>query len=217
VAGQNPDARQANLDALRLIGRLCHEHGLLVTFATWQQRPLTSEQDRLVSGLAEEETALSGYCYEGLRTLLDAVPEIDVVQFRVNHESGVGTQVSAADFWNRCTDAVADVARRNARPLILDLRAKGLTDSMIDHAFAMGLHVEVPTKYWCEHAAMPHHITAMRSEELAQLDNFNHSRRYSYADLLKKPRYFDVIYRLWNYGSTNLFLWETPTMRDVSR
>jgi hypothetical protein len=25
--------------------------------------------------------------------------------------------------------------------------------------------------------------------------------------MLKKPRYFDVIYRLWNYGSTNLFLW----------
>ena len=47
----------------------------------------------------------------------------------------------------------------------------------------------------------------MRSEELAQLDNFNHSRRYSYADMLRKPRFYDVIFRLWNYGSTNLFLW----------
>jgi hypothetical protein len=38
----------------------------------------------------------------------------------------------------------------------------------------------------------------------------NSSRRYSYGDLLKKPRWYDVIYRLWNYGSTNLFLWADP-------
>jgi predicted transcriptional regulator len=36
--------------------------------------------------------------------------------------------------------------------------------------------------------ALPYHIPIMRSEELAQLDNFNHSRRYSYADMLRKPR-----------------------------
>lgn len=81
---------------------------------------------------------------------------------------------------------------------------------MIVHAFSKGLQVEVPTKYWCEHAALPYHLSVMRSEEIAQLDNFNHSRRYSYADMLRKPKYFDVFYRLWNYGSTNLFLWGDP-------
>lgn len=81
------------------------------------------------------------------------MPEIDIVQFRVNHESGVGTQMSAEDFWMQCTDA------------------------MIAHAHARGLQVEVPTKYWCEHATLPYLISAMRSEELKQLDNFNHSRR----------------------------------------
>lgn len=25
--------------------------------------------------------------------------------------------------------------------------------------------------------------------------------------MLKKPKYYDVFYRLWNYGSTNLFIW----------
>ena len=198
---------EKNLAALRRIGRLCHEHGISFALATWQQRPWTAEQDRLVEGLPEEEKALGDYCYAGLKALIAAVPEIDVVQFRVNHESGVGDQVSAADFWNRCADAVADVAKETGRPLILDLRAKGLTDSMIAHAFSRGLQVEVPTKFWCEHAALPYHLSVMRSEELAKLDNFNHSRRYSYANLLKKPRYFDVLYRLWNYGSTNLFLW----------
>ncbi|WP_195543699.1 hypothetical protein [Massiliimalia timonensis] len=199
-----------NLKALRQIGKMCHERGILFTLATWQQRPWTSEQDRLVGGLPEEEKALSEYCYAGLKALIQAVPEIDIVQFRVNHESGVGTQISAEDFWNHCTDAVAEVADETGRPLILDLRAKGLTDSMIKYAFSKGLQVEVPTKFWCEHAALPYHLSVMRSEEIAQLDNFNHSRRYSYADMLRKPKYFDVFYRLWNYGSTNLFLWGDP-------
>ena len=207
VVGQSDAARDENLRMLRRMGQMCHEHGILFEFGTWQQRPWTSEQKQLVTGLADDETVLGEYCYKGLRALIHAVPEIDIIQFRVNHESGVGTQVSAEDFWNHCTDAVAEIATEDGRPLILDLRAKGLTDTMISHAFSKGLHVEVPTKYWCEHAAMPHHITIMRSEELAKLDNLNHSRRYSYADMLKKPRYYDVIYRLWNYGSTNLFLW----------
>ena len=207
VNGLSSSARAANLAALRRIGSACHSYGMKFVLATWQQRPWTTAQERLVVGLPEEEKAFSDYCYEGIKSLLTAAPEIDVVQFRVNHESGVGTQVSAEEFWMHCTDAVADVAAESGRPLILDLRAKGLTDTMIAHAFSRGLSVEVPTKYWCEHAALPYHIPVMRSEELAQLDNFNHSRRYSYADMLRKPRFYDVIFRLWNYGSTNLFLW----------
>lgn len=207
VRGLSKEQQQENLQALRRIGALCHSYGLQFTFATWQQRPWTDEQDRLVDGLPESEAALCEYCFSGLRALCLAVEEIDIVQFRVNHESGVGTQVSAGDFWNRCTDAVAEAAKESGRPLILDLRAKGLTDQMVAHAFSRGLQVEIPTKYWCEHAALPYHLSIMRSEELAQLDNFNHARRYSYADLLKKPAYVDVLFRLWNYGSTNLFLW----------
>jgi hypothetical protein len=207
VKGLSLQEREANLAALRQVGALCHHYGMQFVFATWQQRPWTTGQDQLVLNLPPDVKGLSDYCYAGLKNLIAAVPEIDIVQFRVNHESGVGDQVSAEDFWNHCTDAVADAAAETGRPLILDLRAKGLTDSMIAHAFSRGLPVEVPTKYWCEHAALPYHISVMRSEELSRLDNFNHSRRYSYADMLRKPRFYDVIYRLWNYGSTNLFLW----------
>jgi hypothetical protein len=207
VKGLSVSGREENLAALRRAGALCRQYGMQFVFAAWQQRPWTAAQDQLVLNLPPDVRGLSDYCYDGLKNLISAVPEIDIVQFRVNHESGVGDQVSAEDFWNRCTDAVADAAAETGRPLILDLRAKGLTESMIAHAFSRGLPVEVPTKYWCEHAALPYHITVMRSEELARLDNFNHSRRYSYADMLRKPRFYDVIYRLWNYGSTNLFLW----------
>src|SRR6185369_17274653 len=66
------------------------------------------------------------------------------------------------------------------------------------------------TKHWCEHTGLPYHLTRMRTEELDRLANLNHSRRYSYADLLRKPQAFDVIYRLWTYGSTCLFVWGDP-------
>lgn len=198
---------EKNLKQLKRIGKKCHKYGLKFVFATWQQRPWTAEQDKMVDGLPEQEKDLSEYCYEGLKELLRAVPEIDVVQFRVNLESGVGTEISAEAFWNLCIDAVADAGKMIGKKFILDLRAKGLTEDMITHAFNADLQVEVPTKYWCEHAALPYHITAMRSEEIAQMDNYNHSRRYSYADMLQKPKRYSVIFRLWNYGSTNLFLW----------
>jgi hypothetical protein len=196
-----------NLSALRRIGRLCHDYGMDFVLATWQQRQAKNKDEQTVMGLPEDEKDLSEFCYQGIKALITAVPEVDIVQFRVNHESGVGTMVSAEDFWNHCADAVAAVADETGRSITLDLRAKGMTDSMLDHAFSLGLPVEVATKFWCEHAALPYHLSVMRTEELERLDNFNFSRRYSYADMLRKPKYYDVIFRLWNYGSTNIFLW----------
>lgn len=202
--------REENLRALRHMVASCHQYGIQFVLATWQQRPWTTAQESLVSHLPESELGLSDYCHAGLIALLKAVPDIDIVQFRVNHESGVGTQVSAEDFWKRCIDAVYEAGVQLGKRFTMDLRAKGLTETMVDHAQALNLDVEVPTKYWCEHAALPYHLSIMRTEELTQLDNFNHSRRYSYADMLRKPKKYDVIFRLWNYGSTNLFLWGDP-------
>ena len=210
--------REDNLWALRTAVETCHRYGIQFVFATWQQRPWTTKQESLVHDLPESETALRDYCHDGIIALLKAVPGIDIVQFRVNHESGVGTQVSAEDFWNNCQNAVAEAGRQLGKRFTVDLRAKGLTESIVEHGQTLGLDIEVPTKYWCEHAALPYHLSIMRSEELAKLDNFNHSRRYSYADMLRKPKKYDVIYRLWNYGSTNLFLWgEADYVRRFSQ
>lgn len=200
-------SREDNLNALRMAVRICHRYGIRFVLATWQQRPWTTKQESLVHDLPESEAALNEYCHDGIIALLNAVPDIDIVQFRVNHESGVGSQVSAEDFWNNCQDAVAEAGKQLGKRFTLDLRAKGLTEAIVEHGQALGLDIEVPTKYWCEHAALPYHLSIMRSEELAHMENFNHSRRYSYADMLQKPKKYDVIYRLWNYGSTNLFLW----------
>ncbi|MFN2129712.1 MAG: hypothetical protein ACK2VD_04255 [Anaerolineae bacterium] len=206
VVDLDEEQRERNLERLRAIGRGCHRRAIEFVLGTWQQRPWTANQALQVEGLPEGEQALGQYCAAGLETLLRSCEEIDGVQFRVNFEAGLGDQRSNEAFWWQLIDAVA----RCGRPVRLDLRAKGLTDGMIAYAQARGLEIAVPTKYWCEQTGLPHHLTQMRSEELTRLDNLNHSRRYSYADLLRKPRRFDVLYRLWTLGSTTLFLWGDP-------
>jgi hypothetical protein len=196
----------ARLEHLRVIIRLAHEHGIEFFLGTWQQTPWVGDEERLVENLPADEKELARYCVCGLKALLRATPELDGIHFRVNHEAGVGTQESNEEFWRSLVTAAGEVRT----DLKLDLRAKGLTDDMIRDGQATGMRITVPTKYWCEHAALPHHLTQMRQEELTQLSNFNHSRRYSYADMLKRPRSYETLYRLWNNGTTSVLLWGDP-------
>lgn len=200
--------RARYLDSLRRLGALCHEYGMEFSFAIWQQIPWQTGQQRVVEGL-EDTDLLCRYCAEGAKQLLFQCPEIDVLHFRVNHESGVGTQVSAEDYWLRQIEAVGQ-ARAAGREVELELRAKGMTDRMVSHAKELGLSVTVSTKYCCEHAGLPHHLTRMRTEEMERLWNLNATRRYSYGDMLKKPRLNSFLYRIWNDGSTDLFTWGDP-------
>ena len=206
VRGLDEQGRIRNRERLRHIARACHMRGIEFVLGTWQQKPWTENQQQWVDGLPDNEEGLAGYCAEGLRSLLQACPEIDGLHFRVNYEAGMGSRSSNEDFWKTLIRAVADVGR----PVKLDLRAKGLTNGMIQFALSCGLDVAVPTKYWCEHTGLPYHLTQMRGEELEQLDDLNRSRRYSYSDLLHKPHWYDVIYRLWSLGSTCLFQWGDP-------
>ncbi|MEZ4837182.1 MAG: hypothetical protein R2873_35160 [Caldilineaceae bacterium] len=206
VTGLDAGGRVRNLAQLRRIGQACRRREIDFFLATWQQTPWTDNQQRQVAGLPDDEAGLSAYCAAGLKTLLQQCPELYGVQLRVNHESGVGTQESNEAFWLMLIDAVAECGR----PVQLDLRAKGLTNGMIQRALAGGVQLTLPTKYWCEQTGLPHHLTQMRREELTQLGNLNHSRRYSYSDLLRKPHWYDMLYRLWTLGSTTLFAWGDP-------
>ena len=198
--------RQKNLTQLRQIGTLCHDFGIKFFLGTWQQTPWTLVQKNLVDNLPSDEQGLAEYCARGMTALLNECHTADGVQLRVNFEAGVGSQISNDDFWMRIVDAVAAASR----PVTLSIRAKGMSDSLLAYARGSGLKFEVPTKHWCEHTGLPYHLTRMRTEEINNLTNLNHSRRYSYANLLCKPQQADLTYRLWNYGSTCLFTWGDP-------
>ncbi len=215
-------SREEHREVLRMIGRLCKEYGLDFFFGIWQQRPDWKEdQGELVEGVPEKPGELAEYCATGLERLLVAIPELDGLQLRVNWESGVSVGEmdnytkdrsirTAEEFWQEIINAVERASAERADPLKFDIRAKGLTDEMIQWALETGLDVTVPTKYWCESTGLPHHNTQMRSGELAHLEDENKSRRYGHSDLLRKPRYYDVLYRLWVVGTNRIFLWGDP-------
>jgi len=219
LTGDVPD-RRTHREQIRRIGELCDRYGLEFFFGIWQQRPWTDYQGRLVEGLPEG-SAYADYCAAGLRELLTACPGIDGVQLRVNYESGVAgddDRATAEAFWFRVVDAVAAASEARGTgtgatgedAVALDLRAKGLTDATIDHGLERGLDVTVPTKFWCESTGLPYHNSRMREGELANLDDRNRSRRYSYADLLERPRAYDVSYRLWVVGTNRILVWGDP-------
>lgn len=199
---------QKRLQMLRRIGQICHSYHLEFSFAIWQQQPWQKDKEQLIYGL-EDENRLCEYCAKGVQELLKACPEIDIMHYRVNYESGVGSDDSAEEYWLDQIDAVAEV-NRTVRPIRLELRAKGMTDRMVQRGLEQGLDVTVSTKYCCEQAGLPHHLTQMRGQELKSLDNMNAARRYSYADMIRKPREYHFLYRLWSNGSLTLFNWGDP-------
>jgi hypothetical protein len=209
AVGEDHEKRREDcLSMLRYIGNACHEHGIMFCFGIWQQKPWTQNQKTLVMNCPQEDQ-FSDYAQKSVAQLLLQCPEIDALSFRVNLEAGVRSKSrsgTAQDFWFGMVDAIKGTGRK----ISLELRAKGLTDEMIDYAVKTGLNVTVPTKAWCEHVALPYQMLQMRAEELAFPGNVNSSRRYSYDDLLRRPRAYDMHYRLWNYGSTNLLLWGQP-------
>jgi hypothetical protein len=216
-----PVSRSETRAALRAAGRACHDRGLEFVLGVWQQRPWSAnpdidfgsaDQGLLVEGLPEDGDDYADYCRAGMRALLRAVPEIDRVQLRVNFESGVGDRSTAEAFWNGMVEAVAAAReeREGEGTVGIDLRAKGLTDGMLDEALETAPDVAVPTKYWCESTGLPYHQTRMRRGELDNLDDPNRRRRYGYSDLLAEPRAFDLLYRLWVIGTNRVFLWGDP-------
>ena len=210
--------RDETLAQLRRVGQLCDAYGLEFVFASWQQQP--RENSQLIANLPEEEEFIE-YCGDGMYRLLTECPEIEGVQLRVNWEAGVssGEQLdydldraegTAESFWRGIVDAVDAADEDRDRDVHLDLRAKGLTDSLIEYAVETGLDVTVPTKFWCESTGLPYHNSRMRSEELAHLDDPNKGRRYGYADFLRDSRAYSVLYRLWSIGTNRVFVWGDP-------
>ena len=196
VRGIDAAGRAENLRMLQWLSQRTREHGLHFTFGIWTQRP-GEFGDTMVEGLADAD--LARFNATGLQRLLDACPDINGLQFRMNYESGIAEE-HQQQFYESQFEAVAHCGR----PLRLDLRAKGLSDHVVDAARAHGLDVVVSTKFWCEHLGMPYAMPAIRPDDVL------HYRRYGTWDLLARPQRTALIYRLWSAGSQRILQWGSP-------
>lgn len=205
-------AQQArNTESFRTMMKLAHERGIRITVGIWDHIyrggvqgggiPGASEKagkavPGLVSGLDADN--LAPYTKAALRRFLSTFPDVDGIQFRMHDESGLKPSEMQA-FWHDVFGFIHQV-----RPdLRVDLRAKGLPDAVILDALDQGLKARVTTKYWMEQMGLPFHPTHINTQD-------QKNRRHGYADLLSYPRRYEMVWRLWNGGTSRLLLWADP-------
>jgi hypothetical protein len=99
----------------------------------------------------------------------------------------------------------ADVFRmiKEIKPgLQIDMRAKELPHTVIQSAINTGIKFRIATKVWMEQFGLPYHPTRINPEKSYI--------RHSYGDLLRYPKQYEMVWRLWNGGTNRILLWGDP-------
>jgi hypothetical protein len=211
VAGLSKETQQRNAADLHRLIRRAHDRGIQVSLGFWCHLYQTSssnwqESKGVAGSTAPAEGIVTGlsldnfvpYTRAALAQFLRSFPEVDLVQFLLNPESGLRTQ-DAEDFSKNVYEAM-----REAAPNIqYEIRAKGVSNDLIEEGQRMGLKIRVNTKYWAEEVGLPYHPT-----HIPELNQFE--RRHGYADMLRYPQEYPVHWTLWTSGTTRILLWGDP-------
>jgi hypothetical protein len=211
MVGLSSPQQRHNLAALNRLIELAHDRGIAVSLGIWDHiyrgavqtggaEWITAYQGQPIPNSVEGVTSenLSAYTLASVQELLARVPAVDGLQFRVHEESGLKREEMEA-FWRQVFAHVQTV-----RPgMLLEARAKGTPDRVIDTALAQGVNLRIETKYWMEQMGLPYHPTHVNPPN-------QHDRRHGYADLLRYPQRYEMTWRLWNGGTQRILLWGDP-------
>jgi hypothetical protein len=213
---QLPDEeRDRNMEMLRFIAQQTVARGIDFQLGIWMhgyQWINSPRANYTIEGLTDETHG--PYCRDAVRHLLQAIPEISGVTFRIHGESGV--EEGSYQFWKTVFDGVATCGRT----VEIDMHSKGMDQGMIDVALGAGQPVKISPKYWAEHLGMPYHQADIREQErprpgrqargLMNLSAGSRSfTRYGYGDLLREDRKWGVLHRIWP-GTQRLLIWGDP-------
>jgi len=193
VEGIRECDQRKNLVMLQYISNLAEKMGIKFFMGIWQSKPWSSEffagaQQGKVHGISNE--ILANFTHIGIVKLLKACPGIKGIQLRMNFESGITDQ----SFF---TDTFIPAIRECGREIEVDIRNWGLKPETLDKFKQAFPNLRVSMKYFAEHQAMPYQPVEM-------------DRSYSYDNLLRNDRTYDLLYQLWNLGTHRLFLWGDP-------
>lgn len=223
-----PDAERARtLAMLRFISSLATDRGLEFGLAIWGhglktdvRTPWGYEGDRArpphykyheVTGL--DEASLLPYCAAAINTLLQECPHITRLQLRLNNEAGLPKD-ELDHLWSTVFAGVAACGR----PVTLDLRAKGITDHVIEAGLAVDPTALISTKFSTEHMALPYHPAQLQQRERPKTQTppgmppsgIPDGPRYGYGALLRHPLRYRFLFQLWAFGTQRLLSWGDP-------
>jgi len=142
----------------------------------------------MVLGLTDD--ILQDYARLAMEKLLRLCPDISGIQLRVNTESGIENE-RQTEFYR---DGVIAGMKAAQHPVLLDLRGWGALPGTIDAAVDSGLPMRLSMKYWAEFMGMPYQAAQMLPS-------------YSFADFLRYPRRYPILYQVWSLGSHRLLPW----------
>ena len=211
MIGITPQQQVRNLKALNRLIQMSHDRGISFSVGIWDHiyrgnvqgggtpganDSLLKPTPSLVWGMTAEN--LIPYTKAALSHFLRVVPNIDGIQFRMHDESGLKPSEQEG-FWR----GIFQLMKEQAPGIKLDLRVKGLPDSVIQNAVDTGLNFRLTTKYWMEQMGLPFHPTHVNVR-----DQLN--RRHGYADLLRYPQQYKMNWQLWNGGTARVLLWGDP-------
>jgi hypothetical protein len=213
---QLPDAeRDSNLEMLKYISEQCVMRGLEFHIGLWMHGYEwidSPDANYTIEGL--DKNTHGPYCRDAVRLLLQQVPNIDGLTFRIHGESGV--QEGSFEFWKTVFDGVATCGRR----VLIDMHPKGMSEQMTEIALATKQPVAMSPKFWGEHMGMTYHQADIRKLEkpktanktglMALSEGTRSFLRYGYGDLLQEERKWKVVHRIWP-GTQRILLWGDPS------
>lgn len=210
------EERAQNLETLKFIARETARRGMDFQLALWTQRydfDDVPNANYTVDGVTAEN--LAPYCRDAITRLLDEVPEITGLTFRVHVEGGIAEGDYA--FWQQAFAGI----KAAGRPVEIDMHGKGLDDTTLDLARKTGMPLTASPKYMAEHMGLAYHQSSIRNKEYPpeqarsereQLSEGSRKfLRYSYGDLLKKNKDYAVLHRIWA-GTQRVLLWGDPAL-----
>ncbi len=203
VKGLSPSERDRNLATIRFVGEECARRAIDFQFGIWTLAHEWARSPRAthrIEGLTEEMHP--AYCRDALALLLDEVPTITGVTFRVHEESGIPR--GRENFWETLFGGIARCGRR----IEIDMHSKSMSPETLELALATGQRVVISPKYGGEQQPLPYHQASIRRRERAGpgavkdagsgvLEGDRGFTRYGYADSLAENRSWEVIYRIW--------------------
>ena len=211
MVGLTPPQQQRNLEAFNQLIEMAHDRGIKFKVGIWDHIYRGGVQgggipgteiasDKPIEGLVwgVNDKNLIPYTKAALAKFINLMPGLDGIQFRMHNESGVEDDEQAG-FWQD----VFRLIKETAPDMSLVLRAKGMQESVIQSALDAGVNFTIGTKYWMEQMGMPYHPTHINPRN--QFD-----RRHGYADMLRYPQQYKILWRLWNGGTTRILLWGNP-------
>ncbi|PTR01697.1 hypothetical protein C8P68_101935 [Mucilaginibacter yixingensis] len=211
IADITPEQQQRNLATMNHIIQIAHDRGIGVRLGIWDHmyrggvqtggnpdfafkegQPLPWQ----VSGLNAGN--LKAYTKAAFDKFVKVIPNLDAVLFKDNNEGGLSDS-ELLEFGLNFLRTV----KESAPNMLVDIHAKGLTDTLIHAATAMGVKFRIAPKYWMEQMGLPYHPTHINRED-------QKNRRHGYADMLTYPQHYQILWKLWNGGTNRVFLWGSP-------